>query len=76
MLGNARGHANVTNGFHPQASGIDAAELQQLLAEIRRHIPGLPRTPNDTAGLQAAMAELDAADPAKTHSQRGGTAPP
>ena len=65
VLGDVSGRANVATGFRPQAGGIDAAELQQLLAEIRTHIPGLTLSAADSHGLQAALAELDGADPVK-----------
>jgi AbiTii len=62
-IGNVSDRSNVAVGPQAQAnSAIDSKELQNLLTEIRTHIPSLIG-PADERGieLRAAMAELDSA---------------
>jgi hypothetical protein len=65
VLGDVSGSANVATGYQAKAGGIDPAELQQLLAQIRDPISSLNLAPADKANLQSALADLHADDVSK-----------
>ena len=59
------GQANVATGFQSHAGGINAGDVQKLVAEIGGPITGLNLSPADKHELLTVLAELEKTAPGK-----------